>query len=131
MGFLFFFSSRRRHTMCALVTGVQTCALPICLACPPRVAVERVMTDNGSTYRSRLFADALRQIGPATPNPTDTPRTNGNAERFIQTSLREWAYARLYASSDQRAPAIRPWIDDYRSEEHTSELQSLMSNSYA
>jgi len=42
-----------------------------------------------------------------------TPRTNGKAERFIQTSLREWAYARPYRSSAQRANAIAPWIDAY------------------
>ena len=41
------------------------------------------------------------------------PRTNGKAERFIQTSLREWAYGRPYACSEQRAQAIGPWTDDY------------------
>ncbi len=41
------------------------------------------------------------------------PRTNGKAERFIQTSLREWAYARPYISSDQRAAAVGPWTDGY------------------
>ena len=78
------------------------------------VAVERVMTDNGSAYRSRLFADALRQIGARHVRTRPyTPRTNGKAERFIQTSLREWAYARPYVSSDERAAAIKPWTDDY------------------
>ena len=78
------------------------------------VAVERVMTDNGSAYRSRLFADALRQIGARHVRTRPyTPRTNGKAERFIQTTLREWAYARPYGSSDERAAAIKPWTDDY------------------
>jgi transposase InsO family protein len=78
------------------------------------VKVERVMTDNGSAYRSKLFASALREAGARHIRTRPyTPRTNGKAERFIQTSLREWAYARAYASSDQRTSAIGPWIDDY------------------
>lgn len=76
--------------------------------------VERVMTDNGSAYRSKLFAQALRaaQVRHVRTRPY-TPRTNGKAERFIQTSLREWAYARPYASSAERALAIKPWADSY------------------
>ena len=78
------------------------------------VKVERVMTDNGSAYRSELFATALRQAGARHIRTRPyTPRTNGKAERFIQTSLREWAYARPYTSSDQRNAAIGPWIDSY------------------
>ena len=78
------------------------------------VSVERVMTDNGSAYRSKLFANALRTAGARHVRTRPyTPRTNGKAERFIQTSLREWAYARPYASSAERAQAIRPWTDAY------------------
>jgi transposase InsO family protein len=68
------------------------------------ITVERVMTDNGSCYRSRNFATACRQlhIKHIRTKPY-TPRTNGKAERFIQTSLREWAYARAYLNSKQRA----------------------------
>ena len=78
------------------------------------VAVERVMTDNGSAYRSKLFAKALSQAGARHIRTRPyTPRTNGKAERFIQTSLREWAYARPYQSSDQRSAAIGPWTDSY------------------
>lgn len=78
------------------------------------VTVERVMTDNGSAYRSKLFANALREAGARHVRTRPyTPRTNGKAERFIQTSLREWAYARPYASSDQRTAAIGPWTDSY------------------
>ena len=78
------------------------------------VKVERVMTDNGSAYRSKLFAKALQQAGARHIRTRPyTPRTNGKAERFIQTSLREWAYARPYASSDQRSAARANWIDDY------------------
>jgi len=78
------------------------------------ISVERVMTDNGSAYRSRLFAQTLQQAGVRHVRTRPyTPRTNGKAERFIQTSLREWAYARPYASSTQRNQAIGPWTDAY------------------
>ena len=78
------------------------------------VTVQRVMTDNGSAYRSGLFRDALADAGARHVRTRPyTPRTNGKAERFIQTSLREWAYARPYASSTQRALAIGEWTDAY------------------
>ena len=78
------------------------------------VSVERIMTDNGSAYKSFAFRDLLADQGIRHKRTRPyTPRTNGKAERFIQTSLREWAYARAYASSDQRTSAIGPWIDDY------------------
>jgi len=78
------------------------------------VKVERVMTDNGSAYRSKLFAKALLQADMRHIRTRPyTPRTNGKAERFIQTSLREWAYVRPYRSSQQRSAAIQPWIDRY------------------
>ena len=78
------------------------------------VTVERVMTDNGSAYRSKLFAQALQSAGARHIRTRPyTPRTNGKAERFIQTSLREWAYARPYVSSDQRNQAIGPWTESY------------------
>lgn len=78
------------------------------------ISVERVMTDNGSAYRSQLFAGALAKAGIRHVRTRPyTPRTNGKAERFIQTSLREWAYARSYASSSERNQLIGPWTDDY------------------
>jgi transposase InsO family protein len=78
------------------------------------VCVERVMTDNGSAYRSKLFAKALQKAGARHVRTRPyTPRTNGKAERFIQTSLREWAYARPYRSSAERIHAIGPWTDAY------------------
>ena len=78
------------------------------------VRVERVMTDNGSCYRSRLFAKALRwlAIRHIRTRPY-TPRTNGKAERFIQTLLREWAYALPYRSSDARNDDLARWLDWY------------------
>jgi transposase InsO family protein len=78
------------------------------------VSVQRVMTDNGSAYRSKLFARALSHAGLRHVRTRPyTPRTNGKAERFIQTSLREWAYAHAYRSSAERSQAIGPWTDAY------------------
>jgi transposase InsO family protein len=78
------------------------------------VTVERVMTDNGSAYRSKLFAKAMEKAAARHVRTRPyTPRTNGKAERFIQTSLREWAYARPYRSSAERTQAIEPWTMAY------------------
>lgn len=61
------------------------------------VTVSRVMTDNGSCYRSFDFRDACRALGlKHVRTKPYTPKTNGKAERFIQTALREWAYAQAY-----------------------------------
>ncbi|MBA3560047.1 MAG: transposase [Gemmatimonadaceae bacterium] len=49
---------------------------------------------------------------PLVPRPY-TPRTNGKAERFIQTSLREWAYAQVYSHSTHRADYLQPWLHRY------------------
>ncbi len=78
------------------------------------VGVERVMTDNGSAYRSHAFRGRLKELGIRHIRTRPyTPKTNGKAERFIQTSLREWAYARPYPSSAARGQALTPWIADY------------------
>jgi transposase InsO family protein len=78
------------------------------------VGVQRVMTDNGSAYRSKLFAAALAKAGVRHVRTRPyTPRTNGKAERFIQTSLREWAYAVAYPTSVHRSRAVGPWTDAY------------------
>jgi transposase InsO family protein len=78
------------------------------------VTVERVMTDNGSAYRSDHWRHACGalELRHVRTRPY-TPRTNGKAERFIQTSLREWAYARPFASSHERTAALIPWLDHY------------------
>ena len=71
------------------------------------VQVERVMTDNGSPYRSTAHAIACRELGLRHLRTQPyRPRTNGKAERFIQTLQNEWAYGRLYASSSERAAAL-------------------------
>ena len=75
---------------------------------------ERVMTDNGSCYRSTTFRAACKRLGlrQIFTRPY-TPRTNGKAERFIQSALREWAYARAYQSSDQRSAELFDWLHRY------------------
>ena len=78
------------------------------------VRVERVMTDNGSCYRSKMFQTACKERGlrQVFTRPY-TPKTNGKAERFIQTALREWAYAHAYHNSNQRSAELIPWLHRY------------------
>ena len=78
------------------------------------ITVSRVMTDNGSCYRSKAFVRACKRldIKPIRTRPY-TPQTNGKAERFIQTTLREWAYARAYTNSDERRSDLALWLHRY------------------
>jgi transposase InsO family protein len=78
------------------------------------VTVQRIMTDNGSNYRSKLHARTIKRLAikHLFTRPY-RPRTNGKAERFIQTMLREWAYAIVYRTSEHRARALQPWLDFY------------------
>ena len=81
------------------------------------VKVERVMTDNGSAYKSFAYRDLLADKGIRHKRTRPyTPRTNGKAERFIQTSLREWAYANAYQTSAERTRALAPWITRYNNQ---------------
>ena len=69
------------------------------------------MTDNGSCYRAFDFRNACRDLGlKHIRTKPYTPQTNGKAERFIQTALREWAYASAYDTSRQRAAELPYWI---------------------
>jgi transposase InsO family protein len=78
------------------------------------VEVERVMSDNGSCYRSRLHAVALRQLGLKHIRTRPyRPRTNGKAERFIQTLINEWAHGRIYGSTAERRKQLAPWLVHY------------------
>jgi transposase InsO family protein len=78
------------------------------------VQIKGVYTDNAKAYRGRDFAAACAALGLSHHYTKPyTPRTNGKAERFIQTSLREWAYARAYANSNQRRDALPAWIHGY------------------
>src|SRR3546814_2847035 len=98
---IFFFSSRRRHTRCALVTGVQTCALPIC---------------SFRTHISTSLKPAMARSGVVPENRALISNTQG----VPSASVRNWKLAGPWGCSDAD-----------RSEEHTSELQSLMLISYA
>jgi transposase InsO family protein len=78
------------------------------------VQVQRVLTDNGAGYRSRVFTTACNQLGiRASRTRPYRPRTNGKAGRFIQTMLREWAYVRRYNTSNERNLELPHWIDYY------------------
>jgi transposase InsO family protein len=78
------------------------------------VRVERVMSDNGSCYVSRDHAEACRELGLRHLRTRPyRPRTNGKAERFIQTLQNDWAYGRVYASSTERATHLTAWLDHY------------------
>jgi transposase InsO family protein len=78
------------------------------------IKVERVMTDNGSCYKSFAFRRACKRLGLRHIRTRPyTPRTNGKAERFIQTSLREWAYAQAYRNSHQRKAELPSWLHRY------------------
>lgn len=78
------------------------------------VTVRRLLTDNGSCYRSRAFRAACQALGlkHSFTRPY-RPRTNGKAERFIQTALREWAYAHRYETSEERAEHLPRWTHEY------------------
>jgi transposase InsO family protein len=78
------------------------------------VQAERVLTDNGSAYLSRAWRTTCARLGLVHKRTRPyRPRTNGKAERFIQTLLREWAYRRAYATSARRRRALAPWLRYY------------------
>lgn len=85
------------------------------ISCSVRVGgrIDRVMTDNGAGYK-KIFDAMCEELGIRHIRTRPyTPKTNGKAERFVQTSLREWAYARPYESSAQRQAALAPFIHHY------------------
>lgn len=78
------------------------------------IKIARVLTDNGAAYRSKAFRRACERLGIRHSRTRSyRPQTNGKAERFIQTTLREWAYARSYANDLERAKAWLPWLHHY------------------
>jgi transposase InsO family protein len=72
---------------------------------------ERVLSDNGACYRSRLWKETCGELGtkPKWTRPY-TPRTNGKAERFIQTQTRSWAHGRVYTTSGYRRQGLPHWL---------------------
>jgi transposase InsO family protein len=81
------------------------------------IEVERVLTDNGSCYRSNAFAAALGTT-PHTFTRPHRPATNGKVERFNRTLLAEWAYARTWTSDGQRTRALARWLHIYNHHRH-------------
>lgn len=78
------------------------------------VTIKRLLTDNGSAFRSRAFIALCKELGiKHSYTRPYRPQTNGKAERFIQSALREWAYAYTYQSSEHRAQAMRAWLHHY------------------
>jgi transposase InsO family protein len=78
------------------------------------VCIKRLLTDNGSAFRSKAFAQACRDLGLKHRfTRAYRPQTNGKAERFIQSALREWAYGIPYNHSSERAQMLDRWIHHY------------------
>jgi transposase InsO family protein len=78
------------------------------------VTVQRVMTDNGTGYRSHLHAAGIAELGIRHLRTRPyRPRTNGKAERFIKTLQAEWAYTASYQNHHHRAAALQPWLEYY------------------
>jgi len=79
-----------------------------------RIPVQRVLTDNGKSFHSYLFGATCLELGIAQKfTRAYRPQTNGKAERFIQSALREWAYGRVYETSEQRQAALPVWTHFY------------------
>jgi transposase InsO family protein len=94
------------------------------------ISIQSILTDQGSSYRSKLFAAACRNLGlrHLFTRPY-RPQTNGKAERFIQTITREWAYARPYDSSNHRAVFLPLYLHDYNFHRPHSALKALPPSS--
>jgi transposase InsO family protein len=87
------------------------------------IQVERVLTDNGSPYRSKIHAIACRTIGIRHLRTRPyRPQTNGKAERFIRTMLGGWAYGAIYRSSDERTAALDGWLYHYNHQRRHSAI---------
>src|SRR3546814_6096899 len=129
----FFFSSRRRHTRCALVTGVQTCALPILFSVISRRTAAtlerlrlalpiRIISERGIPEMSPLVTPWTHRQGLSLTVDHDRAAFTGHQQTCMRTAVR-------VARHDFRTRMMKTVMP--RSEEHTSELQSLMSISYA
>lgn len=89
------------------------------------ITIQRVMSDNGVGYKKQ-FTKAILELGAEHKRTRPyTPRTNGKAERFIQTMLRLWAYVRPYNSSDERAAVLAPWMLWYNRQRPHGSLNNM------
>jgi transposase InsO family protein len=112
----------RRRADCA--TGFLHHALAYYRALGLRI--ERVLTDNGTAFDSRLFVDPCdRQRIKRLHTRYYRPQTNGKAEPFIQTALREWAYGRAYSHSRERTAQLPRWLHHYKWHRPHSSLRGL------
>jgi transposase InsO family protein len=94
------------------------------------ITIKALLTDNGTGYRSHRFRTACRRLALRHHRTRPyTPRTNGKAERFIKTLLREWAYFRLYRCSDSRARQLPRWLHFYNQERPHASLGYLPPSS--
>jgi transposase InsO family protein len=90
------------------------------------ITIRALLTDNGTGYRSHCFREQCLQVGLRHHRTRPyTPRTNGKAERFIQSMLREWAYGRLYQSSAARGRDLPRWLRFYNEERPHASLSYL------
>lgn len=90
------------------------------------IAIKRVLTDNGPGYRSHRFRQACGTTGIRhLRTKPRCPQTNGKAERFIQTLLREWAYGRVYPTSRERARDLPRWLHFYNQDRPHASLDYL------
>jgi transposase InsO family protein len=81
--------------------------------------VTRVLTDNGSCYKSLLWRDTLATAGISHKRTRPyRPQTNGKVERFNRTLLDEWAYSQLYTSETDRRAALPGWLHHYNHHRH-------------
>src|SRR3546814_1856234 len=139
-----FFSSRRRHTRCALVTGVQTCALPICAHRPARAAPAPVPPSATARDAAPHQAPARRSRADALPCRRSSPHSPPVGRRRTDHAHGEAPATRSCGSGFSREPFVMTllskrivgWVGftnpaSRRTEEHTSELQSLIRISYA
>ena len=96
------------------------------------ITVDRVLTDNGSCYRSHLWRDTLVATGarPKFIRPR-RPQTNGKVERFNRTLLQEWAYAKLYRSESARVAALPNWLHTYNHHRPHTAIKNLAPASRA
>src|SRR3546814_2210101 len=128
--FIFFFSSRRRHTSCALVTGVQTCALPISLGREKLGIVGE--SGSGKSMTGRAILRLVSKPGIVRAKRLEFDGID--LQRASEAQMRRIRGQRISMVMQDPKFSLNPVMrvgEQIRSEEHTSELQSLMSNSYA